>query len=323
VRGRLTITVASTYVRSAPDYSATRIGSIFRNAVLDVTGRDGPGNWLQVVYGGPAWVPAGTGTYSGNLLSLPIAGGAPPPTPAPGQPEAPNELPAWIPRLTPRMRELYRLAGLRGRNLRAFGIAGDCNSESYLYSDLIGNGWYGYEDNQYLHTTWLHYGRSMRRPMLAVNGGHNSASVMDPLFADPAWCKPGESPFACELRVANVSVVFILLGTGDQFTWQNFEANYRALIEYSIANNVLPVVLTKADSLESEEGGAEQGYINNVIRRLAAEYEVPLFDFQQAVQNLPNGGLLDEPGHDFHLSAEGIGVHVLGTMQTLYSILYR
>jgi hypothetical protein len=319
--GRLTITVASTYVRAGPSYGATRVGSIFVNTVLDVTGRDGAGNWLQVVYGGPAWVPAGAGTYSGNLLALPIAGGAPAPTPEPGQP--PVELPAWIPTLTPRMRNLYALAGLRGRNMRAFAVAGDCNSESYLYADLIGNGWYGYEQNKYLHPTWLYFGRSMRRPMFAVDGGHTSASVMDPLFADPQWCQPGEGPFACELRVVNASIVFILLGTGDHFTWSDFEANYRRLIDYSIANNVLPVLVTKADALESEEGGAEPGYINNVIRRLAAEYEVPLFDFYQAVQPLPKHGLLEEPGSDFHLNAEGIGVHVLGTMQTLYSIRYR
>lgn len=323
VRGRVTITVASTYVRAGPDYAATRLGSIFRNAVLNVTGRDGPGNWLQVVYGGPAWVPAGVGTYSGNILALPIAGGAPPPTPQPGLAEAPVELPAWIPLLTPRMRALYNLAGLRGRNLRSFAIAGDCNSESYLYTDLIGNGWYGYEQNQYLHPTWLYFGQSMKRPMLAVNGGHNSSSVMDPLFADPQWCKAGETPFACELRVSNASVVFILLGTGDQFTWQNFEGNYRKLVESAITSNVLPVAVTKADALESEQGGAPEGYINDVIRRLAAEYEVPLFDFNQAVRTLPNRGLTDEPGHDFHLNAEAIGVHVLGTMQTLYSIRYR
>jgi hypothetical protein len=41
------------------------------------------------------------------------------------------------------------------------------------------------------------------------------------------------------------------------------------------------------------------------------------------VQDLPNHGLTDEPGHDFHLNAEAIGLHVLGTMQTLYSIRYR
>jgi hypothetical protein len=239
----------------------------------------------------------------------------------PGQ--APQTLPAWIPTMTPRMRELYALAAARGRNMRAFAIAGDCNSESYLYGDLIGNGWYGFEQNQYLHETWLHFGRSMKRPMFAVDGGHNSASVMDPLFSDPQYCQPGESPFACELRVVNASVVFIMLGTGDQFTWQRFEGNYRKLIEYAIGQNVLPVVVTKADHLEWEEGGAEKNYINNVIRRLAVEYEVPLFDFYQSVQGVRNGGLTDEPGHDFHLNGEGIGLHVLGTMQTLYSIRYR
>ncbi len=321
VRGRLTITVASVYIRSGPSWTSARIASLFKNAVVDVVGRDAAGSWLQLAAG---WVPAGVGTYSGQSMSLPISGGGPPPTAVPvAAAPPPAELPAWIPILTPHSRNLYALAGLRGRNRRAFAIAGDCNSESYLYSDLIGNGWYGYETNQYLHPTWLYFGRSMKRPMWAVNGGHNSSSVMDPLFADPQWCLPGETPFACELRVPNASIVFIMLGTGDQFQWRNFEANYRKLVDYAIANNVLPVLVTKADALESEEGGAEPGYLNNVVRRLAAEYDVPLFDFNKAVANLPNGGLTDEPGHDFHLNVEAVGVHVLGTLQTLYSIRNR
>lgn len=321
VRGRLAITVVSTYIRSGPSWTSTRLASLFKNAVVDVVGRDAAGEWLQLTSG---WVPAGVGTYSGTLLLLPITGGGPPPTAVPGAAAPPPaELPAWIPILTPHSRNLYALAGLRGRNRRAFAIAGDCNSESYQYSDLIGSGWYGYEANQYLHPTWLYFGRSMKRPMLAVNGGHNSSSVMDPLFADPGWCLPGETPFACELRVPKASIVFIMLGTGDQFQWQNFEANYRKLLDYAIANNVLPVVVTKADSLESEEGGAPEHYLNDVMRRLAAEYDVPLFDFNRAVAKLPNGGLTDEPGHDFHLNAEAISVHVLGTLQTLYSIRNR
>src|SRR5688572_21617831 len=114
-----------------------------------------------------------------------------------------------------------------------------------------------------------------------------------------------------------------MLGTGDQFQWQNFETNYRRLLDHALMQNVLPVLVTKADALESEEGGAPEGYINDVIRRLAVEYELPLFDFYKAIQELPNHGLIDEPGHDFHLNAEAIGVHVLGTMQTLYSIRSR
>jgi hypothetical protein len=221
------------------------------------------------------------------------------------------------------MRDLYALAIMRGHNPRTFAVAGDCNSESYVYGDLIYNGWYGYTGNEYLHPTWQYFGLSMKRKSLAVNGGFTSASILDPIFADPRACQPGESPFSCELRVSNASIVFVQVGTGDHFVWRDFEANYRRLIETALVGNVLPVVLTKADNLEHEEGGAESHHINNVIRRLAAEYEVPLLDFELATRTMENRGLVDEPGHDFHLSAEAMGVHILATMQTLYAIRGR
>jgi hypothetical protein len=318
-RQQLTITINSTYVRTAPDWAADKVASLFRGATAGISARDAFGNWLQLASGG--WVPAGVGTLSGQVMLLPVSGAITLPTPAPtqiGQP--PPALPAYVPVMTARMRNLYNLAALRGRNPRVFAVAGDCNSERHLYSDLIYNGWYGYLGNEYLHNTWRYFGHSMRRASLAVDGGFNSASIQDPAWADPALCRPGETPFACELRVSNASIVFIQLGTGDHLTWRSFEANYRKLIETAVASNVLPVVVTKADSLESQEGGAEPGTINDTIRKLAAEYEVPLLDFEMATRVMENHGLVDEPGNDFHLSFNAINLHVLSTMETLYAI---
>ena len=81
------------------------------------------------------------------------------------------------------------------------------------------------------------------------------------------------------------------------------------------------VHLSHLDALESEEGGATPGYINDVIRRLGAEYDVPVVDMWKATRDLRDGGLTDEPGHDFHLNAEAIGVHVIATLQMLYRLL--
>lgn len=319
VEMRLTITLNSTFVRELPNWSSRRVLSLFRNQVVPVVARDYAANWLHLK--GSGWVPAGVGTLDGKVLALPIEGGAPAVPTVPPNLLVPSEpLPAWIPPLTPRLRQLYVEAGQAGHNLTVFTVVGDCNSENYIFTDLIYAGWYGYKGNEYLMPTWQRFRKALARHSLAVNGGFNSASVLDPTWADPTQCKPGESPFACELRVSRASIAFILLGTGDQFQWQGFEANYRRMIEQAMSDHVLPVLVTKADALESEEGGAEPGYINDIIRRLAVEYQVPLLDFDQAVKELPNHGLTDEPGPDFHLNAEAIGVHVLATMQTLYVI---
>jgi hypothetical protein len=125
-------------------------------------------------------------------------------------------------------------------------------------------------------------------------------------------------------------VVFILLGTGDKFAWRDFEANYRAMLEYALISDVVPVLVTKADDIESIQGGASDGYINGVIRLLAYEYQMPLADLWKAARNLPvipnpnlphrpftQFGLHDEWGLYFHLTDEGQDVHVLLTLQTL------
>ena len=57
-----------------------------------------------------------------------------------------------------------------------------------------------------------------------------------------------------------------------------------------------------------------------MIRRLASEYNVPLLDFWQATRTLPNNGLLDEGGLNFHLSPAGRDLHLVATLQTLDAI---
>ena len=314
---QLTITVNSTYVRDAPDWQSNRIASLFKNQVVRVGGRDGSGEWLQVV--GTGWVPAGVGTLSGKIINLPVVGAVNRPASASvAGVSAPTVLPDWIPSITPGMKAKFRQIARNGLDPRFFTVVGDCNSEGYRYLHPLALGHIDFSEHGYLAGVLETYKSSFYRNSVAVSGGFNTASVLDPLWAHPGYCEPGETPFACELRVSKAGVVFILLGTGDQFTWQTAEANYREMIEHALETGAVPVMVTKADRLESEEGGAEVDYLNDLIRRLALEYDVPLFDMNVGTRVLENRGLLDETGHDFHLSAEGIWVHILGTLQMLY-----
>jgi hypothetical protein len=55
---------------------------------------------------------------------------------------------------------------------------------------------------------------------------------------------------------------------------------------------VVPILSTKADNLE---GGDR---FNQIVARLAGEYNLPLWDFAQAARALPGGGLADS----YHLT---------------------
>jgi hypothetical protein len=326
------ILTTSAFARAGPAWSASKIALLDRGQTFTITSRDKSSRWLKLLLPDEAWLPVGFGKLSGPVSALPIAGAVVTPIPTPSQTSAPTRtepaantepglLPAWIPALTPHMRQVYAAARRRGLNPASFSVAGDCNSEGNIFTQLIAYDLIDLTNTPYLRATARYFKNSTFRKSMAVAGGFSAATIMDPMWSFPEFCRLDEGPFACELRTSKSSIVFILLGTGDHFQWQDFETHYRAPIEYALKAGVLPVLVTKVDALESQEGGATPGYINDVIRRLGAEYDVPVVDLYQATRDLRDGGLTDEPGHDFHLNAEAIGVHVISTLQTLYRLL--
>jgi hypothetical protein len=140
-----------------------------------------------------------------------------------------------------------------------------------------------------LAPTISYFKGSYSRVSSAAVGGFSTTKVLDPAL-DRGACNGGETPLACEYRVNKPSVALILLGTGDQHSWQGFEARYRTIIEYTIKQGIVPVLMTKADDLESKEDTAPVGFTNDTIRRLALEYDIPLLDLRKAVEPLPNFG---------------------------------
>jgi hypothetical protein len=352
----LTISVNSTFVRDAPSWTAVRIASLFQGQAVGVVARDAASQWLLIrLHPQSGWVPAGVGQLSGDILRLPVAGAgttvaAPSATPIPttaagATPGVPSQtggggsqgtsllafypwtsatpdspMPPWIPALSAGMRAKYQLALASGRDPRMFTISGDCNSEGPYYLELVAVGAINTSGYPFVNNAIQQFRQSFFHVSIGVSGGATTSSVQNQLFSPPTLCRPGEDPFECELRSSNASIIFIMLGTGDHHDWQNFERNYRQLIEKSLLARTLPVLMTKPDGLEWQEGGAPDHYINDVIRRLGREYDVPVLDFWLAAQQMERGGLQDDPGNDFHYSAEAMGVHVMATLQTLYVI---
>jgi hypothetical protein len=104
-------------------------------------------------------------------------------------------------------------------------------------------------------------------------------------------CEAGETPLACEFRLHQPAYVFILLGTNDIWHLDTFEEQIRRIIEYSINEGVIPILGTKADNLEGD------GSVNRTLYTLALEYEIPLWNFWAAVQDLPQAGLDVDQAH--------------------------
>lgn len=318
------------WLRAAPSVIAPRVAPVVQGATYEVIGRSEDGQWLALATPDlRAWLPAGFGEVSGRLASVPIIRTRLPPAPKNVNTAA---LPEWI-IMTARGRELYRRAVKAGRDPRMFTVAGDSNSTWQRAIGRIAAGVYDFGAHGHLRTVVARFDPAFARVSLAVRGGAGAADMFDPAKVASPDCRPDEGMFACELRLSRAGIVFIQLGTGDKFAWREFEANLRRMIDYALANDVLPVLVTKADDMESIQGGASFNHINDTIRKLAREYQLPLADFYAATRSLPvvpnpelpmrpftQNGLLDEWGYYFHLSEEGFALRVLANLWMLDAI---
>lgn len=318
---KYTITVPIAYLRAEPSLVAPTTLAVAKGEFYRVTARTADNAWVRLgvltrtVAG--TWLPADLGVlYEGKLSTVPVI------------PQTAKVLPAtravtypkWIPVITPQMKAIYKQAARYSKDPQIFTVVGDCNSLPPVYLQRIATGMFDASKYATLKPVVARFSGSFSRISLAVNGGFKTAAMMDPDWADHKLCATNDGPFPCEVWVSRASIVFIELGTGDQYEWRDFETHYRPLIEHALKKGALPVLVTKADDLEARNG-APSGYINDVIRRLAKEYGVPLMDLWLATRSLPNGGLLDEGDLDFHLSYAGMDAHLIATLQTLDAIM--
>lgn len=327
---KITIVADRVWLRTAPALVAANTVAVAKGQFYDLIGRTEDGGWWQLAVpeaaGKGTWLLATLGApYSGDVQAVPVAQ-APTPTATP-KPKKKVKLvdlpaPAWIPKIDAKQRAIWQNAVAAGKDPNTFTVVGDCNSQPAVYLRRLASGEFNASTlPPKLQAIVQRYATSFERVSLAAQGGFGSSAMMDPTWADGAICdaKTGDGPFACELRLSHASIVFISLGTQEQYDWKNFERNFRPMIEHALAKGVLPVLVTKADDIETA-AGAPSGYVNEIVRKLAAEYDVPLMDFYAATRDLPNGGLIDEGDKDFHQSWDGMDRRILATLQTLAAI---
>ncbi len=315
--------IDSVLPRSSNAWDAPAIGRMFKYECYPALGRDANSEWVLVPFGTTyAWVHRRDVRFAdgSDITQLPVLERAPQP-----QASLPNTL-LGIPMISTRARQLYQQAVRAGRAADIVTVVGDCNAEHPVFFGRLAAGAVNLAPYPQLARTVQRFQRSFTRASVATNGGFNTASPLDPLWSDPKQCNRNETPLDCELRRSNASVVVIALGTGDTFTWREFEANYRAVIERVLAAKALPILMTKADALESVEGDAPPDYINTIIRRLGAQYGLPVIDFAFAARQLPDNGLAIERDDTlnmrtpFHVNAFGADARLVMLLQTLSAL---
>ena len=213
----------------------------------------------------------------------------------PNDPESWKFLPVIPDSVSERVKEIYRAGIENGMNPNAFSKAGDCETYTDYFLAPFDLKETGFRLGEYtsLEQVIEKYKGSFARRSIAAKQGFNVASVLSPLWADTTQCKSNEAPLICEIRLYKPSIMLIMFGTNDvnMSSADAFEKNLRQLIDFTIANNVVPVLATKADNLEGD------GSINAIIARVAYEYEIPVWNLWRALQELPSGGLKEDQIH--------------------------
>jgi hypothetical protein len=215
----------------------------------------------------------------------------------PTQPPQPTPLPTTLnglplttflilpPNVLDNCRAIYAAGQALGRNPHAFAKVGDSTIENDHFLSRFDGGPYNLGDYAALQPVIDHFRGSFARDSAAVRIGLHSWTVFDPAWAEKPLCQPNESVIACEFRLHNPAVVFIRLGSNDVGVPAMYDANMRQIVQYAIDNGVIPVLGTKADRHE----GSNQN--NDILRQIAADYQIPLWEFDMVAGTLPGRGL--------------------------------
>jgi len=235
-----------------------------------------------------------------------------------------NQLIVMSPEVVANIRQIYAYGQSLGRNPRAFSKVGDSTIEPPFFMARFDGGPYNLAEFAYLELVIQYYAGSFARQSAAVKRGMHTWSALDPMWAG-AGCLSGENVIQCEIRQHNPSMMIIRMGSNDAGIPDTTERNLRRIVEICLENGVIPIMGTKADRFEGP------GNINNnIIRRVAADYQVPLWDFDLIAQTVPGRGLGSDGvhmtafyAHDWSLSeawTRGHAVHNLTALMMLYAV---
>lgn len=198
-----------------------------------------------------------------------------------------------IPSLEPEMLEVYALGQELGRNAQVVSVVGDCESSSdwFLKDFARGERFYRLGSYKGLQATIDYFSPSLGYTSHAAIRGATASTVLTSLWADRKACEKNETPLGCEYRLHDPAFAFIALGTNDVHKREQFAPKMRQIIEYTLKQGIVPILVTKADNIEGDES------INLTIAQLAVEYHVPVWNFWAAVQSLPDHGLQPDGAH--------------------------
>jgi hypothetical protein len=222
-----------------------------------------------------------------------------------------------IPTVDESVRKIYEYGQSLGNDPHAFSIFGDCQTRPDDFFGVFENdpAIVASLSPELQETVQNFQGSFDRESSTAQDGTTPGALLWDQWHRGEYGCTFAETPVECELRTHRPS--FVLIQVGTHFESRNTEYLRKIILQLMDAG-VVPILATKADNREKDER------INRDMAMLAAEYDLPLWNFWAAVSDLPNRGLYtrkDRPLQgDIYLTDEALLRHRMTGLAALNAV---
>lgn len=284
-------------IYSGPGDTYLQLGTLVPGVEVNVIQRNRIGNWLRVIGTQiDGWIMSG---YVNPTPEMRFS--AVPPAVFVGDADLANvATPSLarlyaapvIPEVNEAMRDVYLLGLSLGNRASAVSKVGDSVTADALYLTPMRQTDYVLGPYDYLEETIRFFGPSVPSVSAAARIGLTSATVFDPMWADPALCRRGIAPLLCEIERTQPSILLIMFGANDvlAMTTEEYHANMRRIAQTLLERGVIPVLSTFSYDPGSPRFPVAVNF-NLALVDVASEFRVPLINLWSAARALPNYGL--------------------------------
>jgi len=192
--------------------------------------------------------------------------------------------------LPPKTQPYYEFSLYYGNLPTHFSVVGDSHSATNLFIAPIPqfHGVGSYDPDQY------------SRKSLAASNGWDGNQLLDENLSLKPLCGEYETPIDCELRINKPVIAFVMFGTNcvvsDVCSTKDFENNLYSVIQVITSHGVIPILTTLPDNLRGDYYHKNIDF-NKVIRNMAFDFEIPLWDYWSQIHNMENYGLSSDLVH--------------------------
>ena len=227
------------------------------------------------------------------ITPVPTRTSTPTPVPLTAEPTQAEwkDLPVIPENIDPSLQKVYEKGLSLGNDPHAFSIFGDCQERPADFFGVFETDAtvVGSLTPELREAVDNFRGSFNRESPTAQDGTTPGALLWSQWHRGEYGCSFSETPVQCELRIHRPSFVIIQIGT--HFESRNTEYLRKVILQLLDAG-VVPILATKADNREKDER------INHDMSMVAAEYDLPLWNFWAALSDLPDRGLYVMKGRE-------------------------